>query len=387
MKSKLLALLSILVSLFIVLCIAIILMMQFPDLKENLLEIIRQDVVEAIVSPTREKAEEETTEVVKETETEVEVVKTPEYVKEMYIAHNNNVQIEYPVIHSTLIGDEKLAKINEKIYENAISIVKLYPISTSMQKLTINSTVEYLDDSKITILYEGKVVGKAVREGEKVQTSGSSGGNYTGSSSLSDNPSNNYQVPGATYIPNGTTNAYQQNNNINNNFNVNNDNRMYVPETVIDNNIPTTNRQATITSPGGSPVANNYTNSAPGVLFPQNYTVNVDQKIFYTNTIDLNLVMDINLALYDASETLARYARSSDVNIINATSENLNDIKKYIKRYTVSQLTDMISNADFKNKKMTSWPKCFSYDKDGSLYFSIKLSSKLGNYAIIKYTP
>ena len=81
MKSKLLALLSILVSLFIVLCIAIILMMQFPDLKENLLEIIRQDVVEAIVSPTKEKVEEETTEVVKETETEVEVVKTPEYVR------------------------------------------------------------------------------------------------------------------------------------------------------------------------------------------------------------------------------------------------------------------------------------------------------------------
>lgn len=380
MRSKLLALLSILVSLFIVLCIAIILMMQFPDLKENLLEIIRQDVVEAIVSPTKERNDEETSEVVKETETEVEIVKTPEYVKEIYVAHNNNVQIEYPVIKSALVDDEKLLKINQKIYDNAISIVKLYPISTSMQKLTINSTVEYLDNSKITILYEGEVVGKTVREGEK--SSSSSGGNYTGSSSLSDNPSNNYQIPGATYIPNGSNPINEQN------FNVTNDNRMYIPETVVDyNNLPTTNRQATVVNPGGSPVANNYGNSAPGAVFPQNYTINIDQKIFYTNTIDLNLVMDINLALYDASETLARYARSSDVNIINATSENLNDIKKYIKRYTVSQLTDMISNADFKNTKMTSWPKCFSYDKDGSLYFSIKLSSKLGNYAIIKYTP
>ena len=47
-----------------------------------------------------------------------------------------------------------------------------------------------------------------------------------------------------------------------------------------------------------------------------------------------------------------------------------------------------MKNADFRNKGLNSWPKIFSYkDVDGTVYFSVKLSSKLGNYAIVKYKP
>ena len=42
--------------------------------------------------------------------------------------------------------------------------------------------------------------------------------------------------------------------------------------------------------------------------------------------------------------------------------------------------------SDFHDEGNTIWPKHFSYrDEDGTLYFTVKLSSRLGNYAIIKY--
>ena len=34
---------------------------------------------------------------------------------------------------------------------------------------------------------------------------------------------------------------------------------------------------------------------------------------------------------------------------------------------------------------MKSWPKSFSYADEEYIYFTVRLSTKLGNYAIVKY--
>ena len=84
---------------------------------------------------------------------------------------------------------------------------------------------------------------------------------------------------------------------------------------------------------------------------------------------------------------LAKYARSNDVEFVNIDESNRTEVIKYIRKTVQSTLTEYLTKySDFRNEGVKNWPKHFSYrDEDGTVYFTIKLSSKLGNYAIIKY--
>lgn len=415
MKNKGLIATIVVMSAVIITLIAVILLMQMPtifsldNIKDTFLKRATGEVTEVPTS-----IDIETEEIVETTETE-EVVKLTT-TKKTYTSHKERINIEYPEIS----GMENVAlqeAINVKIKNNAISVINLYPISTALQKLNIACDVKYINDDCITILYEGRVVGinsnasNANSKGGST-TSGSSNANAGKKSNVADPYLDGFVDPLAGA-------AFQQNFNFNiptaqdivppanvqtqnaNNYN-RNETRAYIdPDTHTADAGPSVSEIRTPTAKGGGGIvssgyiANNNPSSADGSNIPvYGYTGTdtsartIDQKIFYTNTIDLKTGKDISLKDFVTDfEALAKYARSSDVEIINIDEADRTEVRNYIRRTVLPTLTSYLEKySDFRNEILTAWPKHFSYrDEDGTIYFTIKLSSRLGNYAIIKY--
>lgn len=117
-----------------------------------------------------------------------------------------------------------------------------------------------------------------------------------------------------------------------------------------------------------------------------NKAATINEMIFFTNTIDFKTGRDVSLSEIADVNELAKYARSNEVEFVNIDPSKKTEIKNYIKKLSLNSLIKDLSAADFNNNKLTSWPKSFSYkDGSGSVYYTVKLTSKLGNYAIIKY--
>lgn len=369
-----------------------------------------------------------------------EVAETTESIKEekvkasikTYTSHKDRINIEYPVI----VGMDDISmqeRINNKLYTNAISIVKLYPISTALQRLNITCNVKYINDDYITVLYEGRVVGDSA-SGNNV--------NRKGTTTKAQNP----QVPAATnnpydpyldgfidplnsgaYVPYAVIEPEQitiiDNNNATSKVQVDKNDNTGTSDsgpTVSSPITPTSSRDANagahatggIISKG---VINNEVSSNGVYDNPKSQSSNVpiygysktdsddiivsahtsttaastvDHKIFYTNTIDLHTGLDMTLKDYVKDmAALAKYARSKDVEFVNIDEKNRNEVRNYIRKTVEPTLREYLTKySDFRNEGVKNWPKHFSYrDEDGTIYFTIKLSSKLGNYAIIKY--
>ena len=155
MRNKFLVFLSVIVSLFIIFCFAIIIIVQYPSLKYELFNFIENKTgVSGIFQDFEKEIEKDTSESVDAPY--VEEKEQISYYEGNYIDANGNIDIEYPVI-TGITDEERLNQINKKIYDNAISIINVYPISTTNQKLVIESNVKYLDDYKVIITYEGIV--------------------------------------------------------------------------------------------------------------------------------------------------------------------------------------------------------------------------------------
>ena len=398
MRNKFLVFLSVVVSLFIIFCFAIIIIVQYPSLKYELFNFIESKTgVSGIFQNFEKEIEKDTSESVDAPY--VEEKEQISYYEGNYIDANGNIDIEYPVI-TGITDEERLNQINKKIYDNAISIINVYPISTTNQKLVIESNVKYIDDYKVIITYEGIVsslkntTNKKTTNTNKSKSSlgnSGSGGLYTGSSKYSDNPSNNYQIPGAVYQENFGLNTQ--------NSVITTPESQYVPQTVSQfDNLPiqNSNPSATIVNPDGSVPLNPSYSSAPPVfntfgmvddlVIPLATTISSNEdRIFYTNTIDLTSGYDISLPLYQRSTEIAKYMRSRDCELIEKFIDDESEIKKYIRNNSESSLVNMLNSADFQNNKLSKWPDCFSYELDGYIYISFKLTKKLGNYTIIRY--
>lgn len=357
---KFLLVLSIIVAIFLIFCTAVVLLIQFPGFHNYVVNLISPAQVETTAETIIE-----TTESINKKEIETTIVETTEPLPKLTTTLSNYnykgcVSIEYPVI-AGMDNKDMQEKINTKILNNAKSIVELYPISTSMQELNVKADVKEINDDKITILYEGRVVGYTVKDEAVSQSSSGT----SRSNSLSDNPSNNYQISGFDEVYNVIPN-------------LSGDINGEIP--IID-----TNQNSNGQAPGE---VNNYQPVGPGYNSVVGFsrTVNVDQKIFYTNTINMKTAEDIYMSQFVKPETLAKYARSSKAEIVNVAENNEQEIRTYIRKSTVTALSDVFTKADFHNAKMDYWPKSFSYVEDDDLYFTVKLSSKLGNYALIKYS-
>ena len=427
MKNKgLIATIVVLVAVIITLLVVVVLM-QFPSIVS----------IEGVSNKSANKKEtsivstSETVETTKETEYETTKSIPKKTTKiENHEDHNGRVKIDYPIIEG--MEDQDLqAKINEKIKTNALSLVPLYPISTALQNVEVSCEVKLFNDDYITIIYEGRVVGRA----NKGNSSGGNTGNQivpNYNSSTKDPYLDGFVDPlGGVYgqvgriaIPQATAVPAQTNATVNYSS-------VEVRSSGQNNKVPTENRTGTSdTGPSvsiiHSPTASNNNqssyidhtasnnpmnsgiypntgtrvNTAPTNSSSDHYSYpisgftntsisTIDQKIFYTNTIDLRTGLDVSLKDYVSDlEKLSKWLRSSKVEFANIDVKDRKAVREYVNLTVQSRYLTQMKNADFQNKGLKEWPKIFSYkDSDGTVYFSVKLSSKLGNYAIVKYKP
>lgn len=374
-------------------------------------------------------------------ETETKVIETTEQVvikkvtseTKTYTSHNGRINIDYPVL-SGMNDLELEKKINEKLYNNAISVVKLYPISTALQRLNISCDVKILNDDVVTVLYSGRVVGDEAKGNNvnrisPVQNTTNANvnivqndpyldgfvdplanGSYIAPSyevevivepsvsvTNNENPYNNSNVSGRGTSTSDTGPSVAQpisptapgsrrssnNNSLENGTIVNSESSsdgVYGTPNLQGSSIPVSSYALTEIGDNSTPVYG-YTNTNLSAS-------TIDQRIFYINSIDLKTGKNLTLKDYVSDfEKLAKYARSSNVELTNIDDSDKAEVRTYIRRTVVSKLTEYLkNNSDFRDEGVTSWPRHFSYkDEDGNIYFTIKLSSKLGNYAIIKY--
>ena len=371
MKNTFLVILSVIVAIFIVICGTVIILMQFPQFGGKLLN---QKTPVKIVAETTTVVEETTTAV--EKETKAETTKPVSYTIKSYIDDTKNINISYPEI-SGMKDLEQQNNVNNKLYVNALSIVTLYPINAKKQKLSVTPEITYLDDYYITVVYTGQLENPSA-SGKKSNSVGSSntsrstsnGGYYpyTGSSKYSDNPSNNYQIPGQHFNPNISAASHQDRAMLPNaNIYSSGYNPVMPTEAIISQNVPGLN---------GKQVAT--------VISHANTITVPTKKIFYTNTIDLTHCVDVNSSNKVDGKILANYVKSDKVEFVNLTQDEA-DVKNYIKNVSSSNLVKIFDNSDFRNKLLKNWPTSFSYETDDSIYFSIPVSAKLGDYVLARY--
>lgn len=107
--------------------------------------------------------------------------------------------------------------------------------------------------------------------------------------------------------------------------------------------------------------------------------------IFYTNTISLSSGSDIGLSYLADPATLASYVLSDDCTFPETDAETAAAAKTFLKEYDQSYYTALFQNADFPYQE--TFPECFSYEYEGSIYFSLPVAHALGDYILAVYTP
>lgn len=121
-------------------------------------------------------------------------------------------------------------------------------------------------------------------------------------------------------------------------------------------------------------------------------------NIFYSNTVNVRKASDMKFSDYAAPYTMAGYVRSDDCTFSNVSEELNAELMKAKNDVTLEQYTDLFQHADFPIKTGESgvgtslcgafgFPGSFSYEYEGTIFFSIPVSHALGDYAIVAYTP
>ena len=107
--------------------------------------------------------------------------------------------------------------------------------------------------------------------------------------------------------------------------------------------------------------------------------------IFYTNTVNLSSGSDIGLSYLADPATLVSYVLSDDCTFPEADAETAAAAKTFLKESDRSYYTTLFQNADFPYQE--TFPECFSYEYEGSIYFSLPVAHALGDYILACYTP
>lgn len=107
--------------------------------------------------------------------------------------------------------------------------------------------------------------------------------------------------------------------------------------------------------------------------------------VFYTNTVNLSSGSDIGLSYLADPATLASYVLSDDCTFPEADAEMAATAKTFLKEEDLSYYTSLFQKADFPYQE--NFPECFSYEYEGSIYFSIPTAHALGDYILAVYTP
>ena len=108
-------------------------------------------------------------------------------------------------------------------------------------------------------------------------------------------------------------------------------------------------------------------------------------NIFYSNTIDVGKADNIGFSRFADPYTMAGYVLSGDCEFYDVSPELAAELMKYKNDNTIEFYTDLFNKADFPVRD--TFPESFSYEHEGTIFFSIPVPHALGDYAIVQYTP
>lgn len=108
-------------------------------------------------------------------------------------------------------------------------------------------------------------------------------------------------------------------------------------------------------------------------------------NLFYSNTIDVNKAENIGFSKFADPYTMAGYVLSNDCRFYHATPEIAAELMRVKNDTTIEAYTTLFNQADFPYSG--TFPESFSYENEGTIFFSIPVPHALGDYAIVMYTP
>ncbi len=108
-------------------------------------------------------------------------------------------------------------------------------------------------------------------------------------------------------------------------------------------------------------------------------------SVFYTNTVNLGSGADIGLSSLADPATLASYVLSDNCIFPEADAEIATAAKNFLKEENKDYFMKLFTNADFPYQEI--FPECFSYEYEGTIYFSLPLPHAIGDSILVAYTP
>ncbi len=119
------------------------------------------------------------------------------------------------------------------------------------------------------------------------------------------------------------------------------------------------------------------------------------ERIFFSNTVDLETASNLGLRDFTDPYTLAGYIASGDYKLSDTDGKE-DEIRAYLNgtNKTTNYYYEQLKNTDFTGgydsdptDEASAWPEIFSYEKQGVVFVSLPLPANLGSYAIIHYSP
>lgn len=122
-----------------------------------------------------------------------------------------------------------------------------------------------------------------------------------------------------------------------------------------------------------------------GTLTAENAAHPVD--LFYSNTVNLTQVQNIGLSDYTDAYTMAGYVLSDDVEFSGISADVEAQVLEFRNTLDIDTLTAIFDSADFPLASEEIWPESFSYEKQGTIYFSMPVPHAMGDYVIVSFDP
>lgn len=110
-------------------------------------------------------------------------------------------------------------------------------------------------------------------------------------------------------------------------------------------------------------------------------------NLFYSNTVSMTQGTDLGFSDFTDAYTMAGYVLSDDVKFLNLTADTLSAVLEYRKGLSIEELTAVFEKADFPLDDTGTWPESFSYEKQGTICFSMPVPHALGDYVIVSFDP
>ena len=110
-------------------------------------------------------------------------------------------------------------------------------------------------------------------------------------------------------------------------------------------------------------------------------------NLFYANTVNLPQVQDMGCEDFTDAYTMAGYVLSDDVKFSGLSADLESAVLEYRSTLNLNSLNAVFDGADFPLSSNTKWPESFSYEKQGTIYFSMPVPHALGDYVVVAFDP